>query len=441
MMSNIAAMPVENSKKTLLWLTNNLRTHDSFYWQHIRPQDQVVAVYCIEPSWLEKTEWGWKKMEVFRAQFLLETLTDLQQRLAEFNIALYVFKGSAVDVIPSLYKDFEFDTVLSQQHWTEEETSREEAIKQKLPQLKWLQDYDRFLIQPEHLPFSVANIPSVFTQFRHAVEANLMINPPTNDAIRLNTITTLPHNTVIPSLAELGYSPFIVDERSACQIKGGEQEALSHVKNYLWGQQHILSYKLTRNELIGSDYSSKFSPWLANGSLSVRTLYHQLKLFEQEVTANESTYWMFFELLWRDYFGYISLKSGSALFKPDGILAVQYQWITDKNLTQKWVSGTTEYDFVNANMIEIAKTGWMSNRGRQNVASYWAKEKQQDWRIGASYFEAMLIDYDVHSNYGNWNYLAGVGNDPRNRRFNITTQTQRYDPQNAYCDLWLSSKD
>jgi deoxyribodipyrimidine photo-lyase len=304
-----------------------------------------------------------------------------------------------------------------------------------------LQDYDRLLIQPQDLPFSIRNIPNVFTKFRRAVEDQLIIKPPIDDAIRLNALTLLPYNTPIPSLTDLGYSAYTVDTRSACQINGGEQAALNHVSNYLWDQQQILSYKLTRNELIGKDYSSKFSPWLANGSLSVRTLYQQLKLFEQQVTANESTYWMFFELLWRDYFSYISLKSGRALFKLDGILAVQYPWVIDKKLIQKWINGTTEYDFVNANMIEIAKTGWMSNRGRQNVASYWAKEKQQDWRIGASYFEAMLIDYDVHSNYGNWNYLAGVGNDPRNRQFNIKTQTQRYDPQRAFCDLWLSSRD
>ena len=435
-MSNIAVMPVESSKK-LLWLTNNLRTHDSFYWQHINPQDQVVAVYCIEPSWLQATKWGWKKMEVFRAQFLLETLTDLQQRLANYNINLYVYVAAATEVIPLVHSQFEFDTIVCQQYWTQEESLRESAIKQVLPHLKWLQDYDRFLIQPQDLPFAVADIPRVFTKFRLAVEADLNILPPCDNALRLNSLPTLPHTNTIPSLAELGYRPYTVDARSACNIEGGEQAALAHVQHYLWGQQHILRYKLTRNELIGADYSSKFSPWLANGSLSVRTLYQQLKLFEQQVSANESTYWMFFELLWRDYFSYISLQSGNALFKQSGILSVEYEWFSDPQFTQEWIDGRTEYDFVNANMLEIAKTGWMSNRGRQNVASYWAKEKQQDWRIGASYFEALLIDYDVHSNYGNWNYLAGVGNDPRNRRFNINTQAQRYDPQNAYCDLWL----
>ena len=91
-------------------------------------------------------------------------------------------------------------------------------------------------------------------------------------------------------------------------------------------------------------------------------------------------------------------------------------------------------------MKEIAATGFMSNRGRQNVASYFAKEMKQDWRVGASYFESMLIDYDVHSNWGNWMYNSGVGNDPRDRKFNIESQAERYDRDKKYRDLWLKKR-
>ena len=127
----------------------------------------------------------------------------------------------------------------------------------------------------------------------------------------------------------------------------------------------------------------------------------------------------FFELIWRDYFKYVSLKYGDKIFKLGGILNKEYNWKHDEKVITDWIEGKTKYDFVNANMKEIAATGFMSNRGRQNVASYFAKEMQQDWRIGASYFESMLIDYDVHSNWGNWMYNSGVGNDPRDRKFNI----------------------
>ena len=90
-------------------------------------------------------------------------------------------------------------------------------------------------------------------------------------------------------------------------------------------------------------------------------------------------------------------------------------------------------------MIELKETGWMSNRGRQNVASYFSKNLKLDWRIGAAYFEAMLLDYDVHSNYGNWMYVSGVGNDPRDRTFNIQLQASRYDKNSKFQKLWLST--
>ena len=103
----------------------------------------------------------------------------------------------------------------------------------------------------------------------------------------------------------------------------------------------------------------------------------------------------------------------------------------------QWAEGETYEPFVNANMLELKHTGWMSNRGRQNVASYFAKNLLLDWRMGAAYFEALLLDYDVHSNYGNWMYVAGVGNDPRDRKFNVQFQAERYDPKGAFQKLWL----
>ena len=125
------------------------------------------------------------------------------------------------------------------------------------------------------------------------------------------------------------------------------------------------------------------------------------------------------------------------MFKIGGILNKHYDWKTDKRQIQKWINGETRSSFVNANMIELKKTGWMSNRGRQNVASFFAKELLLDWRIGAAYFETMLIDYDVHSNYGNWMYVAGVGNDPRDRTFNVDSQAERYDANGKFQKLWL----
>ena len=181
------------------------------------------------------------------------------------------------------------------------------------------------------------------------------------------------------------------------------------------------------------------SSWLANGSISVRYVYMQIKKYEEEIEKNESTYWLFFELIWRDFFKYVSMQHKDKFFSKSGIYGDSKNWSNNKELINRWINGETNEPFVNANMKELSQTGFMSNRGRQNVANYLTKELKIDWRIGAEYFESLLIDYDVHSNYGNWLYNAGIGNDSMPfRKFNPKLQSERYDPNKEYEKLWLN---
>jgi deoxyribodipyrimidine photo-lyase len=159
--------------------------------------------------------------------------------------------------------------------------------------------------------------------------------------------------------------------------------------------------------------------------------------YEDEIHENVSTYWMKFELIWRDYFRYSMIKYGSQLFQLGGI----QQKDLDKNTYQpnfdKWANGQTGIPFIDANMRELNQTGYMSNRGRQNVASFLAQNLDFDWRWGAAYFESKLVDYDVCSNWGNWAYNSTVGHDPRNRYFNIINQARKYDKKGEYVRLWV----
>ncbi|CAH1793087.1 unnamed protein product, partial [Owenia fusiformis] len=200
----------------------------------------------------------------------------------------------------------------------------------------------------------------------------------------------------------------------------------------------VAVYKETRNGMVGSDYSTKFSTWLAHGCLSPRQIYWELKKYEAKRTSNQSTYWVVFELLWRDYFKYVGLKYGDKLFYLDGVMGKHIEWKRDQKLFEAWKEGRTGVPYVDANMREMAATGFMSNRGRQNVASFLTKDLKLDWRMGAEWFESMLIDHDVCSNYGNWQYSAGIGNDPRqDRKFNMVKQGLDYDPQGEYVRLWV----
>jgi deoxyribodipyrimidine photo-lyase len=143
--------------------------------------------------------------------------------------------------------------------------------------------------------------------------------------------------------------------------------------------------------------------------------------------------------LWRDHFRWLHLKHGRALYRASGLARTP----PDRPLRHdaakfaRWCQGRTGQPFIDAGMRELAATGYLSNRLRQNVASYLIHDLNGDWRAGAAWFEAQLLDYDVYSNQGNWLYLSGRGTDPRaSRRFNPDKQARDYDPDGAYRRLW-----
>lgn len=428
----------------LVWFRNDLRTIDNTSLTKACKTDNVVGVYSFDPRLFENNKYGFVTTGKFRAQFLIETVANLREQLQKLNIPLLVFFDTPENVIPTLIKEHNIQSIFLQKEWTKDEVRINEAIQEQLPDaVSFIESYDQFLFHPEDIPFGdVQKTPKVFTEFRKKCEKYSSIQPalptpqPLINNVFIKEIHPLASAQYIPTLKELGLASFDIDPRTAFPFKGGETSGWQRINDYFWETQNLAQYKQTRNGLVGTEYSSKFSAWLANGSLSARSIYWEVKKFEKEIKKNQDTYWMIFELIWRDYFKYISQKHGGLIFKIGGILQKEYDWGTSDKKRQQWIAGNTPYPFVNANMKELAATGWMSNRGRQNVASFWAKEWQQDWRVGAAYFESMLIDYDVHSNWGNWMYNAGVGNDPRDRKFNIERQATMYDPDNTFVELW-----
>jgi len=222
------------------------------------------------------------------------------------------------------------------------------------------------------------------------------------------------------------------------QFIGGESAAIRRLSDYFWQTQSIMSYKETRNQMLELNDSSKFSPWINLGCLSVQLILSELKKIESEIDHNESTQWFFYELLWREYFKFLSLKYGSKIFTLSGIQNKPKKYFQNKAVFNQWCLGQTENAFINAHMIELNSTGWMSNRGRQNVASYLIHHLHLPWTWGAQYFEKQLIDYDPDQNWGNWLYLSGQGTDPRDRAFDPVRQQQMYDPNNEYQNTWFN---
>ncbi|XP_013407859.1 cryptochrome DASH [Lingula anatina] len=431
-------------KTVICLIRNDLRLHDNelLHWAYSHLQaSHVLPLYCFDPRHFAGTyHFGFPKTGAHRLQFLLESVDDLRKSLKARGSNLIIRQGKPEDVVPAIIKCLGQGNVIAvgfQEEATQEELDVEAALKKNCGvQIKTF--WGSTLYHKEDVPFKIQHVPDVYTQFRKAVEGQSSVRKLLEIPEQLKPPPPDLEEGEMPTMQTFGMQGEVKDERSAFPFCGGETEALSRLKHYLWDSDSVAKYKETRNGMVGADYSTKFSTWLAHGSISPRKIFWEIKRYEKERTANQSTYWVIFELIWRDYFKFVALKYGTRLFFLDGIMGKKIQWKQDPKLFQAWKTGNTGVPYVDANMREMAATGFMSNRGRQNVASFLTKDLHLDWRMGAEWFESCLIDHDVCSNYGNWQYAAGIGNDPReDRKFNMVKQGMDYDPEGEYVRLWV----
>ncbi|PLW39067.1 hypothetical protein PCASD_08950 [Puccinia coronata f. sp. avenae] len=450
-----------------------------------------------------------------RLNFLCQSVYELKDQLknkgSDLMVRFGVIETTAIKIIEELQRDgFNVSHVYMTKEVAYEEVGTEKKLANLLAKLSHKVPltlfHSRSLVHPDDLPFTINKTPDVYTPFRSKVEslpANKLCRPLLPLPEKLQPFPPLPASLVQGS-PEPGYSgslcegegcsqvfgklvkPLLAkpdiphdsnkevtheyrpDQRSAFPYQGGEAEALRRLDDYFFkgNSPPVRSYKTTRNGLLGHAYSTKLSPFLALGCISPRKIIHSLWDHEAKFGSNKDTYWVLFEILWRDYFIFISQKFGRTLFflkgfegrlDPKGAAQKLSYWkpFKDEKMMQPgsqghrvdtpvsrnalaWLQGKTGVPFIDANMMELRETGFMSNRGRQNVASFLAKDLELDWRIGAEWFESALLDYDPCSNYGNWQYVAGVGNDPRtSRQFNPIKQAKDYDSQGEYVKMWI----
>ncbi|QRV79569.1 deoxyribodipyrimidine photo-lyase [Ceratobasidium sp. AG-Ba] len=397
-----------------------------------------------------------------RACFLAQSVFDVKRRLQSLGSDLNVYFGRAENIVPSLVRHLESKGDTVQGVWLQREVASEEravernlarALKDTKAQIH-LDHSARTLVHESDLPFNMpSQLPDVFTAFRKRVEGlnDKMVRPVLDD----------PSEGKWPDFPKVDWSdgPFElskdVDEKelveqllkplierpvpgdldtssvfyeykeSAFPLKGGETAARERLEYYVSGANApAVTYKDTRNGMVGADYSTKFSPYLTFGCLSAREIVAHCDALEDrlrednklDAAARRNIYWIKFELLWRDYMFFVNAKYGNDIFKLQGLLGsvapgdanARSDWTSweDRNgKLQAWFEGRTGVPFIDACM---------------------------------QFFESFLLDYDPSSNYGNWAYVAGVGNDPReNRKFNVIKQAKDYDPEAEYVVRWV----
>ena len=413
----------------IYWFRNDLRLKDNpAFAQACVNADYVLPVY-IHDLKEQETVYGFERQGPHRKTFLRASLDDLRAQLGVQGSDLLEFSGKSVDVLLGLLKDTAAKAIYCEQIEAPEEMGRVRTLREQGADIQ--EFWQSSMLDPQELPFDLEKIPDVFTAFRREIErVRLKFAKPVDAPRDIPPLpAVLPQGAIEQMPAGLSLAhPYLL---------GGASRAQAHLKQYL--ERHLPdNYKETRNQLIGMDYSSKFSGWLALGCISARDIALQLSDYEDRYGANDGTYWLWFELLWRDYFRFIHFKYGRKLYQASGLTGALVRPSHAPSF-ERWRSGNTGVDLVDAGMRELHQSGYLSNRMWQIVASYWIYDLKGDWREGAAWFESRLIDYDVYSNQGNWLYIAGRGTDPRGGRpFNVAKQSQDHDPKEIYRKLWLS---
>jgi deoxyribodipyrimidine photo-lyase len=422
--------------RAIYWFRNDLRLNDNLSLNlALEKSGEILFVYIHD--FANKTTYPWDLLSIGRHRklFLSQGLTELKKNLSEYGHQLNVYTDNSVIVLSNLVKKYQIDTIYCESIKAPDEIKQIELLKDM--KINILAVWHSSLFMQDQLPFNVKELPNAFTDFRKAIElGDIKPSEPVYLSSNIFKVKAIKDNQpVVLDIYAHDYnkSSFPITHKN---FMGGEKSGISYLKKYFQTKKPEI-YKKTRNELMGVNFSTKFSPWLSMGYVSARQIFYFLDEYENTVTKNESTYWIFFELLWRDYFRFIIDKFGRKIFYKQGLNFFKIEIKHSSRNFNLWKNGETSNKFINAGMTELKETGFLSNRMRQIVASYLINELNCDWRAGAAWFEYQLLDYDVYSNHCNWAYIAGCGTDPRGgRHFNVKKQRETYDPHAKYENFW-----
>jgi deoxyribodipyrimidine photo-lyase len=341
----------------VVWYRDDLRVTDNpTLADAVAAADLVVPVYVFDPRNRGETRYGTAKRGSHRSRFRRESVADLRASVRDRGGELLVRQGRPEAVVPELAESVDADAVYAQTKPATEELEREYGVREALPErVSFERRWTHTVHHITDLPTPYDRIDDTFTPWRKEVESEGTVRDPVGAPEEIPTPDL--DSGAIPSQSDLEASEPPADDRAVLPFDGGESAGKRRLEEYVWTGDHLREYKQTRNGMLGAEYSSKFSPWLAAGCLSPRWIHAEVSRYEDERVANDDTYWLIFELLWRDFFQFQFLKHGADFFGPTGIRDVRKDWHQDREAFRRWADGETGVPFVDANMRELNRTG------------------------------------------------------------------------------------
>ena len=432
------ALPVICWFREDLRLDDNPALNDANKISHGR----VIPVYILDPRRFQQNLLQWPKVGLYRARFLLQSISALRVKLRGIGSDLIIRTGHPELILPELAEELEVGTVCCSEGGEIDEFSITRELAAQLGYDKRLLrcSWGRTLYPLNELPFE-DKPPLDFIEYRRAVERAL---PPPLAEPAIKKLLPLPLGLspgALPTLEQIGFQDAPLDPRSIYPFKGGEEQAQLRLKSYLWDRGLGAHHQQGAQFLAGEAYTSKLSPWLSVGALSPRRLWTEILDYEEQKRRQRglSLYSLRHQLLRRDFYAALAFHYPERMRQLGGYLQrpPEKPYERSTELFERWWRGYTGVPVVDAFMRELSATGYISPIGRQIVARYLTEKLRLDWRWGASCFETLLIDYDPATTWGNWQTLGGVCEERSSSKAPLLMIGQRMDPDGHYLRYWL----
>lgn len=403
---------MSNEKVTFFWLRRDLRLHDNVGLYHaLKEQDNVLPLFIFDTDILDDLE----DEDDARVTFIHQTLSDIHKKLSDLGSGLLVEIGAPIEVWKKLLGSYNIEAVYTNRDHEPYALNRDKQVNELLEDndVAFHTYKDQVIFEKDEVLKNDGKPYTVYTPYmkkwrEHLTPNSFMSYPSEDNLDKLYRSGSFD----LPTLKDIGFT-----------------ESSINVEPANLAEDTLKEYKATR-DFPAKEGTSNVSPHLRFGTISIRQL-------AQSAQDTNDTYLN--ELIWREFFMQIlyhfpKVVNNSFREKYDRI-----EWVNDKKQFEQWCQGKTGYPIVDAGMRELNATGYMHNRVRMIVASFLCKDLLIDWRWGEAYFARKLLDHELASNNGNWQWAAGTGCDaaPYFRIFNPTTQASKFDPRSVYIKKWV----
>lgn len=398
---------------SIFWFRRDLRLDDNVGLYHaLNSESEVLPIFIFDSEILKELP-----IDDARVTFIHETLQQINANLkTNYNSGIAIYYGTPQTVFEQLINEFKIESVYTNHDYEPYAIQRDQSIEAflKNKNIAFKTFKDQVIFERNEIVKSDGTPYKVYTPY----------SKKWIEAYKSNKISILNSESLLEKL----YKNDTIKSLSLKDI--GFNQSKQKIEPYNTTEVIINNYESTRN-FPAEEGTSKIGPHLRFGTVSIRKIVHKA------AQSNNNTYLK--ELIWREFFmqilwhfPYTVTKS----FKPqyDNI-----KWRNNNEEYNAWCKGQTGYPLVDAGMRELNNTGFMHNRVRMLVGSFLCKHLLIDWRLGEAYFAKKLHDYEMSSNVGNWQWVAGCGVDaaPYFRIFNPTTQIEKFDKQHNYIKKWV----